>query len=372
MVNPRNDSSAMSSTQPTSWELRLNAWQSFSFAVVMGLALFVSYYFGILAGQQVGFESARSVTTFDSPKLLIPETSPEQSPDAGLDIYARLSSPRTTETKEIEPLPELGGVEENKVEENSVQENRVQDSSSTNSIESASKTEATEQIEMAGASEVEPKAADAIKVAALPPPSDKQQELPAVPAEEPEQQVIEQLVQEPKPEQKVVLKQTGAAEKLEKKEEAISIASKTTEVAPLEHKRADTQVGEPSEKVTSVLSNPPIEYANSQASTQSIAQSQQRARLGQPTKRVRSISAGWYVQVAAPAREVDAHRLRATLRSSGFRSVIQQSKLGSQNSYRVLVGPEENRQHANILVKQLERERYLKGQPFLKWIGSGN
>ncbi|MCB0336128.1 MAG: SPOR domain-containing protein, partial [Bdellovibrionales bacterium] len=76
----------------------------------------------------------------------------------------------------------------------------------------------------------------------------------------------------------------------------------------------------------------------------------------------------WYAQVLAPKELSEAQALSDKLKDSGFPVVIEHAEVRGQQYYRVLVGGEESRQQAEILIKQLQREKYLKGDPFLRMI----
>lgn len=84
-----------------------------------------------------------------------------------------------------------------------------------------------------------------------------------------------------------------------------------------------------------------------------------------PTSRVPH---GWYAQVAAPSREGDALSLAGRLKASGFGVKIELARVRGQDYFRVLVGPEDARHHAERLIVQLKRESYLKGEPFIKLV----
>jgi len=78
------------------------------------------------------------------------------------------------------------------------------------------------------------------------------------------------------------------------------------------------------------------------------------------------IARGWYAQVAAPREIRDAESIAAKLRKSGFPVVIESAKVRGENYYRILVGPESERNTADRLVGQLRRETYLQGEPFVR------
>ncbi len=75
---------------------------------------------------------------------------------------------------------------------------------------------------------------------------------------------------------------------------------------------------------------------------------------------------GWFAQLAAPKQVADADFLAKQLRDSGFPVVIEKTVVRGEEYYRVLCGPEEKREHAEILINQLKRESYIKAEPFLR------
>jgi cell division septation protein DedD len=82
----------------------------------------------------------------------------------------------------------------------------------------------------------------------------------------------------------------------------------------------------------------------------------------------KAAKSGWYAQVAAPTSKAEADSLASQLRNNGFRVVIESAQVRGDSYFRILVGPEENRAQADALVKQLTRESYLKGAPFIRMI----
>lgn len=80
------------------------------------------------------------------------------------------------------------------------------------------------------------------------------------------------------------------------------------------------------------------------------------------------IPTGWFAQVAAPTLLQDADDLARQLKQAGFGVVIENAKVRGQSYFRVLVGPESKREQAEILIRQLKREKYLKGEPFIRMV----
>lgn len=79
-----------------------------------------------------------------------------------------------------------------------------------------------------------------------------------------------------------------------------------------------------------------------------------------------TVPRGWYVQAAAVTTEDEAQSAAGKLVSSGFPVVIEDVKIGKKQYYRILVGPEPEREPALRMVEQVKRERLLKGDPFLR------
>lgn len=80
------------------------------------------------------------------------------------------------------------------------------------------------------------------------------------------------------------------------------------------------------------------------------------------------IPKGWFAQVSAQNSKADADSLVTKLKSSGFKVFIEDANVHGEDYFRILVGPEDTRAHAEALVEQLSREKYLKGAPFIRMI----
>ena len=91
-------------------------------------------------------------------------------------------------------------------------------------------------------------------------------------------------------------------------------------------------------------------------------------RAEQPVVVAKSVSKGWYAQIAAPQTQREAEAIAKGLRQSGFPVVIESVRIRKQEYFRVLAGPETSRQQANRLLAQLKREPDLKADPFLRMV----
>lgn len=73
------------------------------------------------------------------------------------------------------------------------------------------------------------------------------------------------------------------------------------------------------------------------------------------------IVTGWVVQLGSFSVEKNALKLRDSLRKNGHASFVEEYKKNGKSSYRVRVGPEQTRELANELKKQLKTETKLDG-----------
>jgi hypothetical protein len=78
------------------------------------------------------------------------------------------------------------------------------------------------------------------------------------------------------------------------------------------------------------------------------------------------VPSGYFAQVAAPKKLGEAEAIAGKLKRSGFPVVVESASVAGQSFYRVLVGPEQNKARADILVSQLKSESYLAGDPFIR------
>ena len=101
-----------------------------------------------------------------------------------------------------------------------------------------------------------------------------------------------------------------------------------------------------------------------------IANESKNAKLKEEAKTtsVSQILHGWFAQVAAPKKRGDADELSRKLKGSGFKVSIETASVRGEEYYRVLVGPEDSRDHAMRLVSQLKRESFLQGEPFVRMV----
>jgi cell division septation protein DedD len=123
-------------------------------------------------------------------------------------------------------------------------------------------------------------------------------------------------------------------------------------------------------EVKTVKIQPPAQKPQVLASLQPEAKSlkaqpqQNRKVESVPVKSI--LAAGWYAQIAAPRKMADAESLANRLRRNGFPVSIESASVKGEAYYRVIVGPEDNRKQAQVLVEQLRSERSVQGEPFIR------
>lgn len=81
-----------------------------------------------------------------------------------------------------------------------------------------------------------------------------------------------------------------------------------------------------------------------------------------------SPSPGWYAQVAAPRKREDAEKIAKQLKGSKFQVIIENAQVRGQEYFRVLVGPETNRELADKSLDSLKRQSYLQADPFVRLV----
>lgn len=102
------------------------------------------------------------------------------------------------------------------------------------------------------------------------------------------------------------------------------------------------------------------------ASAQKAAGSEAGSKLGSQLLRQGTVPRGWYVQVAAPTTVEQARVAAAALVNAGFPVVIEDVKMGKNQYYRVLVGPEADKLPGERMVSQVKEAGLVQGYPFLR------
>lgn len=69
---------------------------------------------------------------------------------------------------------------------------------------------------------------------------------------------------------------------------------------------------------------------------------------------------GWYIQLGSFSQQKNAVALRDTLRSQGFPAVVDEVSVEGVKSYRLIVGPEQNKSAAQAMQARLKRRNHTK------------
>lgn len=319
-------------------ELRLSIYAAVVLIGMVTGALAVSFYLGYYSGQTVGYEIARvtDVANVARIPISVEDLDASTSDNSASEVYARLnekdSTPRTTKLSEptskdreladvapilaadAAPLGEDPGVAAldaaDKKGDDSQNDARAQMGKSLEVAAVASKKVDSSKVELIDELNVEAQNNPAIKVLGGP---------------------------------------------ASKNDQIAKTKTEQVQVAALSDDTANSQV-----KIKAAALDTKTDQANRlKVESKKVATA---TSLGQP------LSKGWFAQVAAPRKQSDADTLVKQLRASGFRTSVEHAQVRGQDYFRVLVGPEDNRAQADRLTAQLARERYIKGDPFVRLV----
>lgn len=354
------------------WEIRLGAPQV---VVWLGLAvgaLVGSYFVGFFSGQSVGFESARSASGVEVAKLAIHEELPERSSQNVSAIYDKLTAPALME----EPPKAVAEPKAKKGQEQEPAAVRV--AKEIKSGEAARNEGVKPQVLGEGDSSGEVDlfdydSADSTQGGDISEPSTEESTVRFLGAKadgvtENSDKTLGAILEERLAKARADgsrAEKAGAdvpikPAKSESKDESKSDTSLDTkpDVKPLDTK-LETK---PAVKVKPVDEPKPVAPALP-AVQENIAPPKSDSNF---VKRV--VPSGYFAQVAAPKNLSDAESVARKLKKSGFPVIVEVANVRGEEYYRVLVGPEQNRVHADRLVDQLRSERYLSGPPFIRQV----
>ncbi len=337
---------SMSKENGSGFELKFKLPQLIVLIGVISGSLLCAFVIGYFSGQKVGFENALASSAVQAPryKVEVASDNSAQESDSASEVYAKLSDSKSTSKKvQAEELPDVAEIQnaetapvidelvtdlldEEVPEEPEVADSKTKDSNVTMRV-------------LGEGAEPEKKLGDLSG-------SSKS----AAAAKELEDQVAA----------KEALAKAEAAKleaaKLEAaKLEAGKIEATKAEIARLEKAKADAAKVEKAK----------AEAAKKQLQAEAAADKLNTTRKPTATN---TLPRGWYAQVGAPKDITDADGLAAKLRSSGFPVVIEKAEVRGDMYYRILVGPEENRQQGERMLDQVKRESYITGSPFIRMV----
>lgn len=323
-------------------EVHLGAFQ---LAVLLGLvtgSMACAFYLGFFSGQRVGYENALvgSASTLARFALntkdlnnadAVSEEGNDNSMSAFKDQPKRNSGKAVRETKEpaLSLLNEVGAAPKSQKTESAEQspapvalEGAIDSASSVSDAESGTTA-------LAAAAQVKPNIDDeVIRVYG----NERQTKKTSI-----------ATLKESMPSASVTMK----SDKVEK----------VVETVTQENKRTKPQVAVQQKPQVLAALQPESKMAKPQ-------QIQVRKLESVPVKSI--LAAGWYAQVAAPRKMADAEAMANRLRKNGFPVSIESASVKGEAYYRVIVGPEDNKKQAQVLVEQLKSERSVQGEPFIR------
>ena len=360
----------------TKWELRLGVWQVVAMIGVVTGCMTFAFCLGFFSGQSVGFETARASTSASSAKMPIVSdkgdatTAVDVAEEAVSEVYAKLNDKGAA--KEMLPpadaeIPVIGSIKEAELPQ------VVEPEEAPPVVEEAKKAVLPAPDASRDIGEVWDKKADA--KAEAPVIEEKKAVVPdgAAPNAGMEPSGI-QDVKDGSPAATVpgtltdaqkkafeadapahVLPKEKSAEPAIKKEEA---KKEEVKALPLKDEKKDLKKLEAPAKIEvkseKVVPAPAVEAKKSPTEGARIVRG--------------AIPKGWFAQVAAPKKGQDAEKIASQLKRSGFQVVIEDAQVRGEQYYRILVGPENNRKEAEVLLGQLKREDYLQGEPFIRMV----
>lgn len=313
------------------WELRLGVAQV---VVLLGMvtgSIACAFYVGFSSGRGVGFEAALERSLAHSPRFPVAEGEGNSASHNETDVYARLSAPVPALASSRKEEPILGAIKSTEVaplgDEVAVKEQAPLQPKTVESSETAG-------LDMDSLFPIEPSVEEPSKFAknlGEIAPQPKQERSASVnrpetiqAAKKTDTGIAKVELKELKPSQKVAEKPAAIVKPATKKTEVAKVANAAPEKPAIAAKAADKSL---------------------------VRQ---------------TLPAGWFAQIAAPRKMQDASALASKLKSSGFPVLIESARVRGEEYFRVIVGPEQNKQQAERLIGQLKRESYVQGDPFLR------
>jgi cell division septation protein DedD len=310
------------------WEIKLGPLQV---VVWLGLAIgaiFGSYFIGFFSGRYVGFETARTASGVEVPKLALTEDFPDK-PQKGWDnVYGKLGGSAVVGQDE---KPEANAKPQ-------VPDQRI-----------AKAVQDSKREELAASDQSESPA-----VAKRDPLSDQDaiftQDVGGTAA------VIDESPS------KEISGKGGEVRVLGREVDADS--DKVEELAVAQRSVRDDPAKEVVAKKAPVITDEEAVPAKPKTPSETKAKEPVKEKVSV----VKRLPKGYFAQVAAPKTRGEAEELSRRLKKSGFPVVIEDNSTGRSPFYRVMVGPEENKVQADRMLGQLKREKYLDGKLFVRQV----
>lgn len=375
------------------FEVKLGLVQTLVLLGFVSGSMACAFYFGYFSGQSMGFDLAMRESLESAVRLPIAdaEIGAEARQEIATDVYAKLSHKGGRSKKQLvqEEIPSLGSIQstqtapldipevkpgENQIAMNSVTTPEHEAASDLNAGSQEIEVQKNlENIPRAASEELPPPGVRVLGSASLPLPGDSRASaLESSPklgnllantsreaernAEETSKVITQKMdsATEVRPERTMNL-DSGLKSKERPMPDGLAAKSSKPEAGPEFYEKRELKPAD-----LEAPQKAPV-FDESKLKIPSAPVKQMDSKPG-------SVPSGWFAQVAAPDALSDAKQLSAKLRNSGFSAHIEIAQVRGQEYYRVLVGPEGSRKHAERLLSQLDRESYLKSRPFIKFV----
>ena len=352
-------------------ELRLGIAQIVGILGIMIGSILAAFFLGFYSGRSLAFEKELNNALASLPKLPVDEQ--EAGSDLGekivSEVYAKLNEQNETSAnsgsgagtqgasdKQANEFPELGSIPESKdLEPDDTKENvDLPGMKNTEKKTEDLKGLLPDKMKMEGKPEItlpggknEIKKNEDIKQAEHKTENLKENKNSLMASDQPKD--LSAALNENKHEKELAVSEPDL------KKAGKAIVTIKDEQAKEETKKAE---------VTDARNKLVMEEKKATAVPEAVTKKEDSAAEGQ----VPQITKGWYAQIAAPKEKDEAAKLVSNLKRSGFKATIENADVRGQKYYRVIVGPENSKPQADVLVKQLKRETYITGDPFIRMI----
>ena len=312
------------------WEIKLGPLQV---VVWLGLAIgaiFGSYFIGFFSGRYVGFETARTASGVEVPKLALTEEFPDK-PQKGWDnVYGKLGGSAVVGQDE---KPEANAKPQ-------VPDQRIAKAVQEGKKESASESDDSSAAVIAKRDPLSDQ--DAIFTQDL-------RKTDAIIDDSPSKEISGKGG-----EVRVLGREVDAVDGATTKEGASVVAKGSV-------------IDEQAQEVVAKKA-PVVDEEVAPAKPKTPTETKAKEPVKEKVSVVKRLPKGYFAQVAAPKTRGEAEELSNKLKKSGFPVVIEDNSTGRSPFYRVMVGPEDNKVQADRMLGQLKREKYLDGKLFVRQV----
>lgn len=334
-----------------SWEVKLGLFQLVILLGVITGSMVCTFFVGFFSGKQIGYQTALAASQANAVKLPIELAKEDEKPgstELASEVYAKLHEKSAHKEGAEEAMPNLGAIkttdaapigeslgEEDAGEEGSAAEGEAEHAAVSERSGVPVHEETAEDVDIGGLNDS--KGTDDAH----------------------ESKTLKEVINEQEESGRADADSHGSV----LPEVAHDEPSKAVEKKDLHSLKGDAV----SVPAVSAQHNEAVGRADSEPVEETAPPTREKEKEKEKTP-PSTLKRGWFAQVAAPKKKSDADALTSKLKASGFPVSIETAEVRGENYYRVMVGPEENRDQADRLLLQLKRESYLKSSPFLRMV----